>query len=34
VQVKDGVIEKIDPEETIGFVSVPFTKWMQDIPYA
>jgi len=28
------VIEKIDPVETIGYVSVPFAQWMSDAPFA
>jgi len=30
----DGVIEKADPEGIIGYVSLPFSKWVSDIAYA
>jgi len=30
----DGIIEKADPEGLIGHVSVPVSKWRQDIASA
>jgi hypothetical protein len=33
VKVKDGVIESEDPEGLIGYVAIPFAKWMKDGPY-
>jgi hypothetical protein len=30
----DGIIEKADPEGLIGHVSLPVSKWRQDIAYA
>jgi hypothetical protein len=32
--MKDGVIEKADPEGLIGYVSLPFSKWRKDVAYA
>jgi len=34
VEVKDGRIETEDPEGLIGYVSVPFGRWMFSIPYS
>jgi hypothetical protein len=32
--MRDGIIEKADPEGLIGHVSVPVSKWMSDVAYA
>jgi hypothetical protein len=32
--MKDGVIEKADPEGVIGYVSVPVSKWREDVAFA
>ncbi len=32
--MRDGSLLKKDPEEIIGYVAVPFPKWIEDIPYA
>jgi len=32
--MKDGVIEKANPEGLIGHVSVPLSKWRADVAYA
>ncbi|MCP4756853.1 MAG: hypothetical protein GY866_38815 [Proteobacteria bacterium] len=34
VEIRDGVVEKADPEGLIGHVSVPLPKWMLDAPFA
>ena len=34
IEMRDGVIEKADPEGLIGYVSVPFSKWRNDVAYA
>jgi hypothetical protein len=32
--VKDGKIESEEPEGLIGYVAVPFGRWMFNIPYS
>jgi hypothetical protein len=32
--MKDGVVEKTDPEGLIAFTSVPLREWFNDLPYA
>jgi hypothetical protein len=32
--MRDGIIEKADPEGLIGYVSVPVSKWMADVAFA
>jgi hypothetical protein len=32
--MKDGLVMKEEPEGIMGYVSVPFSKWMQGFPYA
>jgi len=34
VEMKDGVIQDADPEGIMGYVSVPFRDWFNDLPYA
>jgi hypothetical protein len=34
VKVKDGKIESQEPEKLIGYVAVPFTRWMINAPYS
>ncbi|MEJ2697972.1 MAG: organomercurial lyase [Candidatus Sulfobium sp.] len=34
LEMKDGVVLKADPEEIVGYVSVPFSKWMEHLPHA
>jgi len=34
VQIRDGEILQAEPAEMMGYVSVPFHKWFEDIPYA
>ena len=34
VEVKDGHIEVEEPKGLIGYVSVPFGRWMFSIPYS
>ena len=34
VEVKDGTIEAVDPEGMLGHVSVPFGRWIFNIPFA
>jgi hypothetical protein len=34
VEMKDGVIKKIEPEGLVGFTSVPFREWFKDLPYS
>jgi hypothetical protein len=32
--MKDGVVLKTAPEDIKGYVAVPFSKWMQHLPFA
>jgi len=32
--MRDGIIEKADPEGLIGYVPLPVSKWMADIAYS
>jgi hypothetical protein len=32
--MRDGVVSKTNPEGIMGYVTVPFSKWMQRLPYA
>jgi len=34
VEMMDGKVVHADPEGIAGYVSVPFWKWFDDIPYA
>jgi hypothetical protein len=34
VEVKDGKIERVDPEGVIGYVALPVGRWMFNPPYA
>jgi len=34
IEMRDGVIEKADPEKLIGHVSLPVSQWSRDIAYA
>jgi hypothetical protein len=34
VEIRDGVILRVEPEDVIGYVAVPFWKWFQDLPGA
>ena len=34
VKVKDGTFESRDPEGLIGFVALPFAKWLLNVPYS
>lgn len=34
VEMKDGVVQKAEPEGLMGYVSVPFRDWFNDLPYA
>ena len=34
VKVKDGTFESRDPEGLIGFVALPFARWLLNVPYA
>jgi hypothetical protein len=34
VEIRDGVVLHAEPEGLIAYVSVPFWKWFDDIPYA
>jgi hypothetical protein len=34
IEIQDGRIVKAVPEETLGYVAVPFSKWMARLPYA
>jgi hypothetical protein len=34
VEMKDGSILKEEPKGIMGYVAVPFSKWMQAFPYA
>jgi len=32
--MKDGVVQKADPEGIVGYTCVPFRDWFNDLPYA
>jgi hypothetical protein len=34
VEMKDGDVEKTDPEGLVGYTPVPFKDWLNDIAYA
>jgi len=34
VVMKDGVIKATEPEGLMGYTSVPFRDWFNDLPYA
>ena len=34
VEMQDGEVLTAEPEELVGYVAVPFSKWFEDIPYA
>ncbi|HNT91929.1 MAG TPA: hypothetical protein PK914_07550 [Smithellaceae bacterium] len=34
LEVRDGVILKAEPKEIIGYVAVPFSRWMENISYS
>ena len=34
VEMKDGIILDTEPEGLIGYTSVPFREWFNDLPYA
>jgi len=34
VEMRDGIVSKTNPEGIMGYVTVPFSKWMQRLPYA
>jgi hypothetical protein len=34
VEMRDGVLLLVEPEGIAGYVSVPFWKWFEDIPYS
>jgi len=33
-EIKDGVLQKVEPQGIMGYTSVPFREWFNDIPYA
>ncbi|MEN6447365.1 MAG: hypothetical protein ABFD70_06445 [Syntrophaceae bacterium] len=34
VEIMDGVVLKAVPEGIVGYVAVPFSKWLQRLPFA
>lgn len=32
--MRDGAVLKADPEEIEGYVAVPFSSWLERLPYA
>jgi len=34
IEMRDGVVSKTNPEGIMGYVAIPFAKWMQRFPYA
>jgi hypothetical protein len=34
VEIKDGEIQNAEPDGIVGYTSVPFRDWFNDIPYA
>jgi hypothetical protein len=34
LKMTDGVVQGAEPEGLVAYTSVPFRKWLEDIPYA
>ena len=34
VEMKDGLIQSVEPEVLVGYTSVPFREWPKDWPYS
>ena len=34
VDIKDGVLLRVEPEGVTGFVAVPMWKWYENLPYS
>jgi len=34
VKMKDGTVQNAEPEGIMGYTSVPFKDWFNDLPYA
>jgi hypothetical protein len=34
IEMRDGIIEKIDPEKSLGYVAVPYSKWREQWAYS
>jgi hypothetical protein len=34
VEMRDGSIQKAEPEGIVGYTSVPFRDWFNNLPYA
>ena len=34
LEMRDGVVHKLEPEGLVGHVAVPFVKWGEQLPYA
>jgi hypothetical protein len=32
--MKDGIVQKADPEDLVAYTSVPFREWLKDLPFA
>jgi len=32
--MRDGMIEKIEPEESVGYVAIPYSKWREQWAYS
>jgi hypothetical protein len=33
-EIKDGVLQKVEPQGIMGYTFVPFREWFDGIPYA
>jgi hypothetical protein len=34
VEMKDGIVRNAGPKDVLGYVAVPFAKWLERLPYA
>jgi len=34
IEMKDGAVLREEPKGIVGFCAVPFSKWMQRLPFA
>jgi hypothetical protein len=34
VEIRDGKVLRTDPQGLVGYVAVPFWRWVENIPYA
>ena len=34
VEMKDGAVQKTEPQGIVGYTSVPFKEWFNNLPYS